>query len=142
MARDPIRTRRLLVGLAAAGLAVTGYLALVYSRGTAPVCIGSGCAAVAASPYARLAGVPISYLGVAFYGAVLVLAAAHATVPRAADGLLALSLAGVIFSAYLTYAELFLIRALCVWCVASAAIVAGIFLLSLRSASPHTTPAP
>jgi uncharacterized membrane protein len=38
---------------------------------------------------------------------------------------------GVLFSAWLTYLELFVIRAICQWCVVSAVIVVAIFVVSL-----------
>ena len=41
------------------------------------------------------------------------------------------SLVGVLYSAYLTYLELFVIYAICRWCVASAVIMAVFFILSI-----------
>ncbi|MCJ7491194.1 MAG: hypothetical protein MUP15_03435, partial [Dehalococcoidia bacterium] len=41
-----------------------------------------------------------------------------------------MSVAGVAYSAYLTYVELFVIDAVCIWCVASAAIMTVMFLLA------------
>ncbi len=41
-----------------------------------------------------------------------------------------MSVAGVAYSAYLTYVELFVIDAVCIWCVTSAAIMTVIFLAS------------
>ena len=38
---------------------------------------------------------------------------------------------GVLFSAWLTYLELAVIHAICIWCVTSAVIVAVIFLVSV-----------
>jgi len=49
-------------------------------------------------------------------------------VPLAIFGI---SLIGVLYSAYLTYLELFVIHAICRWCVSSAIIITAIFLLSL-----------
>jgi uncharacterized membrane protein len=45
--------------------------------------------------------------------------------------LLILSGLGVAFTAYLTYLELFVIHAICRWCIASAAIICGIFILAV-----------
>ena len=42
----------------------------------------------------------------------------------------ALAISGVLFSGYLTYVELFVIDAICIWCVASAALVSAIALLA------------
>ena len=41
------------------------------------------------------------------------------------------TLIGVIFSAYLTYLELFVIHAICPWCVASAVVMVALFILSI-----------
>jgi uncharacterized membrane protein len=41
---------------------------------------------------------------------------------------------GVVFSIYLTYLEPFVIRAVCLWCISSAVIMALLLLLSLPSA--------
>ena len=41
------------------------------------------------------------------------------------------ALIGVLFSAWLTYLELAVIHAICIWCVTSAAIVAAIALVSI-----------
>ena len=38
---------------------------------------------------------------------------------------------GVAFTIYLTYLELFVIHAVCTWCLASAGIIAGIFVASI-----------
>jgi uncharacterized membrane protein len=38
---------------------------------------------------------------------------------------------GVLFTVYLTYLELFVIHAICRWCVASGVIIVAIFILSL-----------
>ena len=50
---------------------------------------------------------------------------------------------GVLFSLYLTYLELFVIHAICRWCVGSAVIITAIFLLALlaRRASTPDVPA-
>jgi uncharacterized membrane protein len=42
------------------------------------------------------------------------------------------ALMGVLFSAYLTYLELFAIRAICQWCLASAVVVATYFAITLK----------
>jgi len=43
-----------------------------------------------------------------------------------------MTLCGVLFSIYLTYLELFVIHAICSWCLFSAVIITVLFLLSLR----------
>jgi len=44
-----------------------------------------------------------------------------------------MALFGTIFSIYLTYLELFVIKAVCMWCVSSAIIITLLLLFSLNS---------
>lgn len=73
------------------------------------------------SRYAELAGIPLSYLGVVTYALLL----ASAAVPGFPGRLLAVVMGagGVLFSFWLLYAELFLIRAICPWCMVSLAVM-------------------
>lgn len=100
------------------GLGITSYLSYEKISGGEPACvIGGGCATVQNSPYAELAGIPLSYLGVVTYLILL----ASAFIPGFPGRLVAfiLALCGVAFSVWLLYAELFLIEAICPYCVAS-----------------------
>jgi uncharacterized membrane protein len=80
--------------------------------------------------------VPVAAWGLGFYVAALVLAMLSIQ-EKYADSrvfsvaLVALTGWGVLFSGWLTYLELFVINAICVWCVTSACIVAVMFLVSL-----------
>jgi len=60
----------------------------------------------------------------------------------AAGLLLALSVAGVLFSIYLTYLEVFVIGAVCAWCLTSALIVAAETILAARIAGWRLPAAP
>jgi uncharacterized membrane protein len=42
-----------------------------------------------------------------------------------------MALFGTLFSVYLTYLELFVIRAVCIWCLSSAVIITALMLLNL-----------
>src|SRR5204862_6614675 len=54
--------------IALAGLADAVYLTVVAMPGETAACAGStGCIEVLGSPYARIAGVPVAYLGVLGY---------------------------------------------------------------------------
>lgn len=104
---------------------------------TGPIICGVGdCATVQSSEYARIAGVPVSAIGVAGYVALFVLSMmglrpAGVGSPVIAGLLLAGSTFGVAFSAYLTYLEAAVIQAWCQYCVASAIIITLIFLATL-----------
>ena len=71
------RALRLAVAaVAAAGVAVAGYLTYVHYRPAALICTGGGgCEAVQDSSYAEIAGIPVALLGLLAYVAVLVLVA-------------------------------------------------------------------
>ena len=123
--------------LALGGMGVAGYLTYTHLANQAIVCGEShGCDIVAQSVYSRIAGVPISLLGLLAYIALFLLTMARGRVPEDLNAhiplaVFGISLIGVLFSAYLTYLELFVILAVCKWCVASAVIVTVFLLLSL-----------
>ena len=111
----------ILATLDMAGLLIAGYLASVELADRLPYCgVLHGCQEVALSPYSRVAGIPVAVFGVILSGTLLTLALLWWRSGR--RFLLAahygLSLAGVVFEGYFTFLELFVIRAICVWCVA------------------------
>ena len=115
--------------LATAGLLIAAYLAAVKLTGGIPVCGPlRGCETVNTSPYSELLGIPVALFGVLFSALVLVAALAwwRTGDRRALYAAYGLGLAGMVAMAYLTYLELFVIGAVCVWCVAYAVtVVAG-----------------
>jgi uncharacterized membrane protein len=108
--------------LAVAGLGVSGYLTSVRFAGDEPVClVGGGCHTVQQSEYAELAGIPVAVLGIIGYATLLVAALLPGQLGRALGLFTALVSFG--FSAWLTFAELFIIDAICIWCVTSAVLI-------------------
>ncbi len=113
------------------GLGVAGYLTYVEVSGTEPVCgpVINGCRAVQASPYAKLFGVlPVGAVGLVAYVAVLAawLVGQWGSAPMKRATRLAIwtiCFLGVLFSIYLTYLELLVIKATCVWCITSAVLM-------------------
>jgi uncharacterized membrane protein len=106
-----------------AGLLASGYLVVVRLTGEAPVCGPvKGCETVTTSAYSTVLGIPVAVFGL---GLSIVLVACAVTWWRRRDrralllayGLLLLATLAV---AYLTYLELFVIRAICAWCVSYA----------------------
>jgi uncharacterized membrane protein len=99
-------------------------------------CGTGGCDTVQASRWARVLGIPVAAYGVVGYAAILAVALA-ALQPtalgrrRPALLLAALATGGVLFSGWLTYLELFVIHAICRWCVGSAVIITAIWLVTL-----------
>ncbi len=111
-----------LVGLAAAGVAVSAYLTWTKLSGGAPICVGNdGCALVQASRFAVFLSVPTAAWGVGFYALVGLLAWRGLTARRWRH-LFLLAVVGVAFSAYLTGAATLSLRAACAWCLISAAL--------------------
>jgi uncharacterized membrane protein len=119
-------------GLAAAGLLVAGSLAAAkFAAGTAPFCAaGSGCETVQASRYAVFLGVPTALWGAALYAVIGALALLGLDARRWLAAFL-LAVAGVSFSAYLTALQVFVIGAVCAYCLLSAGIAAALFVLLL-----------
>lgn len=122
--------RALIVLISIAGVLISAYLTWTHLRGTAPVCVGggSGCETVQTSRYSEILGVPVALLGVFAYTGLLLSAAAKGE--RAALFGMFVALAGTLYSIYLTYLELFVIRAICQWCVVSAVLMTAALLLS------------
>jgi uncharacterized membrane protein len=118
--------------LAIAGIAVATYITVADAGGGAPTCLagGHGCATVANSHYSRIAGINVAVFGIVGY--VLLLAAALISGDLGRFGGFMGSLIGFGFSAYLTYLELFVINAICQWCVASAVLMT--LLLAVNAA--------
>lgn len=116
--------------LALAGLGVASYLTSVHYAGAAPVCaVGHGCQTVQDSRYAEMGGIPVALIGLIGY--VMILASLFV---RGDNGRLlrvALTGFGFAFSLYLTYLELFVIDAICQWCVGSAVIMTGLFVTAV-----------
>jgi len=145
-----MRYRQAIALLALVGCFVALYLWLHALGVGGPLkCGAGGCDTVQTSRWAVLLGLPVALYGVVGYFAILVVALA-ALRPAALVQpqwnllLLGLATAGVLFTAYLTYLELFVIHAICRWCVGSAVIITLIWivsLLSLRSPEPRTDPA-
>ena len=126
---------RATVLLALGGLFVALYL-LLYHLGYygALVCGTGSCEVVQTSRYARFLGQPVPLWGVLWYAGVLLLgflSMGPAAGKRWAEGLLALVVTGgILFSAYLTAIELFVLHAVCMWCVVSAVLTLLIFILA------------
>jgi uncharacterized membrane protein len=131
---------RLLAALVAVlslvGIGASGYLTYVHWFDKPIACPGFGtCAAVAQSDYAWIGGIPVAFLGLLGYVALTAVSAFWLRVGNRFDvwpllAIWGMSVVGVAYSAYLTYVELFVIDAVCIWCVTSAAIMAVIFLAS------------
>jgi uncharacterized membrane protein len=117
------------------GVGVAGYLAYVETQAVEAICGPVGdCNTVQQSRYAMLFGVlPVGVLGMLGYIALLIAWLVRRFLPKlktpAAIGFWGMAFFAVIFSLYLTYLEPFVIKAVCIWCLASAVIVTLLLLL-------------
>jgi len=116
------------------GLAIATYLASVELAGQLPVCGPlKGCETVAQSEYSRIGGLPVAVYGVGL--SLILFSLAMAWRRTNLYGLLlahyGLSLAGVIFEAYFMYLQLFVIRAVCIWCTSYGLSLVARFVIAL-----------
>jgi uncharacterized membrane protein len=131
-------TRRMLTALVAlVGVFVALYLALYKAGVIGTLACGAGsCETVQLSQWSDFLGISVAVWGVAYYIVVLTLALATlqerwSDSRRLSLALLILTGWGVVFSAWLTYLELFVIHAICRWCVVSAVIAVALFGLAI-----------
>lgn len=134
--------------LAILGLLVSLYLTWVKVARTTAFCGGVGeCESVNNSPYSEINGVPIAVLGAGAYLLIGLLLALENTNPQmrqiAPLAIFGLSLTGTLYSAYLTYIELFVLHAVCPYCVVSAVLITALLGLALYRVlrSPAAPPA-
>jgi uncharacterized membrane protein len=124
--------RRLVIAivvLCLLGIADAGYLTYTHYAGLKVACLAhGGCETVQASRWSKLDGVPVSLLGLIGYIAILASLAVRSELGRAAG--FGIALIGFGFSVYLTYRELFTIKAICQWCVGSAVFMTALMVLT------------
>jgi uncharacterized membrane protein len=126
------------------GLFLSAYLYLYKIGRIGTLACGSGgCETVQQSVWSRIGGIEVSLIGILGYAALLTVGLIGLQ-PRLAGrrwpALLLTGLAGigVLFTVYLTSLELFVIHAICRWCIGSAVVILGVLaasLLDLRQAT-------
>lgn len=128
-------SRWALAALSLAGLALATYLSVEHVTGGEAACVVSeGCGDVTSSEYAMLLGVPVAFIGVAGYGALLLGTLAYLGLESPpsslAYALLGMAVIGESLTAYFVYTQAFRIQAYCVYCLASAAIMTSILAVT------------
>lgn len=123
--------------LALVGLFIATYLTL-FKIGVIGqlVCAAGSCETVQTSRWAIFLGAPVAAWGVGYYVVILALAIAGTTERWEYSPLLARTMVfltgwGALFSLWLTWLELFVIHAICQWCVGSATVAVALFIVSL-----------
>jgi uncharacterized membrane protein len=140
--------------LALAGIFISLYLTL-YKLGVIGVlsCSIGSCETVNTSKWSLFLGLPVAAWGLLFYIDVFVLAFVGTLQRFEFEPVISLVLVieaamGVLFSAWLTYLELGVIQAICIWCVTSAVVVTLILIVSaadlreMRGENAALTPSP
>lgn len=106
-----------------AGIGIAAYLTWAHFADESVICVqGGGCETVQESSYSEIAGIPVAALGLAAYLLMLALLVWDAPVARLSAATLAI--VGLLFSAYLVALQLFVIDAVCIWCMANDLVVA------------------
>ncbi len=132
-----MRSRQAIALLGLVGFFVALYLWLYKIGVIGGLQCGTGsCEYVQTSRYGVFLGIPVAFYGVIGYAVILAVALAGLQ-PRWADRagptlvLAGMAGAGFLFTLYLTYVELFLLHAICRYCVTSAGIITAILVVSL-----------
>jgi uncharacterized membrane protein len=125
----------LIAVLAFIGMVDALYLSLKRNAGPVPCHVTRGCTDVLTSKYSEIAGVPLSWIGTAFYVtvfslSVVALLGESGDVASAGRLIFYLSGAGLIISGLLVGIQAFILKAFCEYCLLSAALVLTMFLLA------------
>lgn len=129
---DSPTKKAILIGLFSfVGLIDASYLAAKHYTGTIPPCtIVKGCEAVTTSQYATIGGVSVALIGAIYYLIVLIISVAiiESRNDRLKKFLTRFSIIGLLASIWFIYLQLFVIKALCLYCLVSAFSSTAIFI--------------
>jgi len=125
----------LVLFLSVLGMAIMVYLTyLKFVSGKSSFCdIGEGlsCSAVNQSVYSEFLGIPVAILGFLYFAAVSGIVLTGIAGPAVYSVVLWITIASLVFSLYLSYAELFLLKTICIFCETSKVLMLGIGGLAL-----------
>ncbi len=123
----------LILILSFAGFLDSLYLTFNHLYGAIPDCgVVDGCDTVTTSEYSEIAGIPIAIPGTLFYLFVFLMSVLWFDkqpkwIPTLLTGL---AFPAFLFSAWLVYLQLFVIEAICIFCMFSAFTSTSIFIIS------------
>ena len=134
--RDLLRSLSLI--LVVIGLAISGYLSYVKLTEVPLVCVANSdvfnCEVVQNSAYSQIAGIPVAWLGFATYAVLFVLLLLENRIGfLRQNGILvifAITIFAWLYSMYLVYLQLFVLQALCPWCLAHEATMTLLFIVT------------
>jgi uncharacterized membrane protein len=137
-------SRHLIAAIAGAGALTTAYLTVVKLTQSSAACPTKSCDLVLSSDYATVFGLPLALFGFLAYTSMVIFALTPLTVDpvkkkdtrtKLEDITWLLLLGGAIamsvFSGYLIYLLLFKIKALCLYCIASAIFSVSLLVLTI-----------
>ncbi len=121
-----------MLGVALLGFADATYLTVAhYTDARLPCTITHGCQVVTTSSYSEIFGIPVALLGALYY--LTMFGMLFIAVDKKNERLLRLAgkftLAGFLFSLWFVFAQIFLIHAICQWCMGSAITSTVLFVL-------------
>ena len=127
------RSRAVITVLSLIGFIVTAYLTYVYyNQAETSFCVtGSSCDIVRLSGYSSIDGIPVSLIGLVGYFGLFIITVSNISDRLKWLTLYFISLPGLVFSVYLTYVEVFVLKAICSFCLLSAILITAIFILIL-----------
>jgi uncharacterized membrane protein len=130
------RLSQIAIAFTILGLLVSIYMTIYKLTDNDKMCIGSGgCSVVNSSRYAEVSGIPVAVLGVGGYTAILaVLLLERRNKFFEQNGTMmffGLSITGFLFTVWLIYVEIALIKALCPFCLTSQASMTIVFIISV-----------
>jgi uncharacterized membrane protein len=125
--------------LSVLGFADALYLTIEHFQGSVPICSSQGvidCAKVTTSAESYLLHVPVALLGLLFFSGMVVLNLPplwRIPHPSLAWARLAMVSVGLVMVVYLVHAEVFVIKAICLWCTGVHVITVVLFVLVLAT---------
>jgi uncharacterized membrane protein len=124
------------IALTVIGLLVSIYMTIYKLTSNASMCLGSGdCSTVNASQYSEVNGIPVAAIGVIGYLAILAALLFEKRIAFLRDNgtmlVFGMSLTGFIFTVWLIYVEIALLRAICPFCVTSQIAMTILFILAV-----------
>jgi uncharacterized membrane protein len=130
------RFRQIITALAILGLLVSIYMTIYKLTDNDAMCIGSGgCSVVNSSRYSEVNGIPVAVLGVVGYASILALLFLENRPGFFQENgvmmLFGVTLTGFLFTLYLIFVEVALIKAYCPFCLTSQGVMTVIFILSV-----------
>ncbi len=142
-----MKIRPVLIALLAfAGMVDALYLSIKRNSGPIPCHVTHGCTDVLTSKYSEIGGIPLSWIGLAFYITILSLAIfkifedPERPLKFPLSAIFYLTGTGLVISALLVGVQAFILKAFCEYCLFSAALVLSMFLAS-PTPSRHKVPA-